>query len=201
MEMEGMYFCLACGRHHRYSSRIGRKHLKYSNPPPTGVIPYTIVDPTTGEIIFQHYIEVYGNYIIEHFVPSEFIKKRGGIIRSVKSGDHVIRLGFWDTVPEVQVYTKTGFKPKHLYYTIVEILHPLDPSKKCNLRKKLIESGAWEELMTKGAISDSFLIGYRKHSEVEKIIRDIEKSLKKEGYKIVAPITIPANPIGYLERR
>lgn len=200
MKMEGMYFCLVCGRHHRYSSRIGRKHLKYSNPPPAGVIPYTIVDPSTGEIIFQHYLETYGNYIIEHFVPSEFVKARGGIIRSVKSGDHVIRIGYWNTVPETQIYTKEGFKPKHLHYAIVEILHPLDPSKKCKLREMLKKAGEWDELMRRGAISDSFIIGYRKHSEIEKILKEVEKSLKREGYKIITPVSIPANPIGHVVR-
>ena len=159
------------------------------NPIPLGVKPYIITDPYTGEIIFAHYLEVYGNYIREHFVPSEFVKKRGGIIRTVKAKYHRLIMGFWD-----------GRDGRHVHYAIIEVLHPLDPSKKCKLRQILKETGKWNELMKRGLLEDSFLIGYRKYDEIDKLLKHVYQTLERERIRVVAPVTA-ATPIGVLEIR
>ena len=158
------------------------------NPIPTGVHPYIITDPYTGEIIFAHYLECYSpNYFVEHFVPSEFVKKRGGVIRSIKTkNNHVVRLGFWNHVDD-----------RHLHYCLVEILHPIDPKYKCRLRDTLIQLGLWDELVKKrGLLEDSFLIGYRKHKEIDRILKHVHQTLEKERIRVVTPVTIPYAPIG-----
>jgi hypothetical protein len=157
-------------------------------PIPIGVKPYIITDPYTGEIIFAHYLEAYGNYVREHFVPSEFVKKRGGIIRTVVSKGHRVILGFWDRMDG-----------RHVHYAIIELLHPLDPSKKCRLREILKREGKWDELMKRGLLEDSFLIGYRKHKEIDRILKHVYETLEKERIRVAVPIAIPHRPIGLLE--
>jgi len=159
-------------------------------PIPLGIHPYIITDPYTGEIIFVHYLECYSpNYFVEHFVPSEFVLKRGGVIRSIKTkNNHVVRLGFWDSIDG-----------KHLHYCLIEILHPIDRKYKCHLRDTLIRQGLWEVLLREGLLEDSFLIGYRKHKEVDKILKHVYQTLERERIRVVAPIQIPHVPVGVVE--
>jgi hypothetical protein len=192
------YYCARCRRIHRYDSSIGVKHLKY-NPPPPGIEATRVTDPYTGEVIFEHYIELSPNYIIENFVPSEFVKRRGGIIRSIKheKTQHVIRLGFWDRIDE-EVYD-VRVVPRHRYYTLISVLHPLKPPVKCKLKEVLEAEGVFDILIREKFIADGYIHGYRKPEEINKILRDVHKQLERERLKIVVPIKVPANPIGILE--
>jgi len=85
-------------------------------------------------------------YAHETLIPSNKLP-RNAVMRSITSGDHVLRIASWGKV----IGTTEGSIPKHEHSEIQSVLHPREPGK-CDFVEELRKSGKLTELLEKGRL-------------------------------------------------